>query len=544
MAILALAILCHGTGRVLIERLPSTSAALRAAIATGLGFGLFGQALFALGSVGALTRPAVFALLLVMAIAGVRYVRELWLLLRRTPVVALAVLFAGSALTFLRALYPPIGYDATMYHLPYARLFAEAGSLVYAGFLRFPVFPQLNEMLFTASLLVADDVTAQLTQWLCFVVTAAAIAAIARAAGSDLRSALFASAVWCSVPLASYLGSQAYIDCGLTMAVTLAFAAWMQWRATAHAGWALAIGAFAGMAAATKYHGLFFVVFFGVAILAARSPQRARVACLFLLGALIMAAPWYLRIAAWTGNPLFPYFGGIFGANDWGLTLYHSRYRMRGSLLYDLQIWVPLLAVPAAAGALINRRVRFLFLGAVSYTVAVLKFDARFLIVGVPLFAICAAAVVARIPRKAAAALVVVALLPGIFVGWRDLRRLGGIPRTAAAREAFLERHVRPYRALRFLEKTAGPGHTVYAYNAAEGAYYWPGRYLGDLFGPYRNQFIGPLFRQPDRLARRLRSFGADYLLVDRGTRFEPSASFELIYQNETERLYRIASAE
>src|SRR6185436_18354427 len=165
-AVLALAVLCYGTGRAVIDRLPCSSAGIRAVVAAGLGFGLFGQALFAAGSVGALTRPVVFALLFVMAIASVRYLRELWLLVRRTPIGVFLVLFAGSALTFLRALYPPTGWDATAYHLPYARLFAEEGSLVYAGFLRFPVFPQLDEMLFTASLLAADDVTAQLTQWL------------------------------------------------------------------------------------------------------------------------------------------------------------------------------------------------------------------------------------------------------------------------------------------------------------------------------------------------------------------------------------------
>jgi len=541
-AVFALAVLCHGLGRAAIDRLPCASASLRAVIATGLGFGFFGQALFALGSVGALTRPFVVALLGVMAIAAARYLRELWMLARRTPIVVLLLLAAGSALTFLRALYPPLGWDATMYHLTYARLFADEGALVYAGFLRFPVFPQLNEMLFTASLLVADDVTAQLTQWLCFAVTAAAIVAIARAAGSDRAGALLGAAIWFSIPLVSYLGSHAYIDCGLTMAVTLAFAAWMQWRSTAHEGWLVLTGAFAGMAAAMKYHGLFFIAFFGIAVVVVSRQRRIRNAALFSLGVIITAAPWYLRIAAWTGNPLFPYFTNIFGANDWGLTLYHSRQRM-GMSLYNLRLFIPALLLPAAAGAFIERRVRFLFLGAVAYAIAVWRLDSRFMLVSIPLLAVCAAAAV---PPRMRRALVFVALLPGIVVGWRDLARLGTIPRNAAQREAFLSTHVWPYRALRFLERTAGTRHTVYAYNGAEAAYYWRGRYLGDWFGPQRNQFIRPYLQQPDRIARILRSYGADYFIIPRRYGFAPSAlsAFELVYETENERVYRLRSGE
>src|SRR6185436_7148096 len=488
--------------------------------------------LFAAGSVGALTRPVVFALLFVMAIASVRYLRELWLLVRRTPIGVFLVLFAGSALTFLRALYPPTGWDATAYHLPYARLFAEEGSLVYAGFLRFPVFPQLDEMLFTASLLAADDVTAQLTQWLCLVITAAALAAIDRT--------LLAAAIWCSIPLVSWLGSQAYVDCGLTMAVTLAFVAWIQWRSTDHAGWAVVIGAFAGMAAATKYHGLFFVVFFGFTVIAV-SGRRARDAALFLLGVIITAAPWYLRIAAWTGNPLFPYFGNIFGPNDWGLTLYQSRQRM-GMSLYNLRLWIPAMLPAAAAGAFLDRRVRFLFLGAVAYVIAVWTLDSRFMVVSIPLLAVCAAAAV---PPRLRRILVLVALLPGIVVGWRELRRFGSIPRTAAERHAFLETRIWPYGALRFLATPAGTRHTVYVLHGENAAYYAQGRQLGDRFGPYRDKFIMPLFRRPDRLARVLRSFGAEYFIVRPGV-FDPGSSgaLERVYASADAEVFRVRSGE
>src|SRR5687767_15798943 len=113
LAVLFLAFVCHGAGRAVIGRLPFDSGGLRAAVAAGLGFGIIGQLLFAIGSVGALTRPVVLSFLLILAIPAVLYVRELWTLALRTPKSVLLVLVVAPLFTFLRALYPPAGSDPT-----------------------------------------------------------------------------------------------------------------------------------------------------------------------------------------------------------------------------------------------------------------------------------------------------------------------------------------------------------------------------------------------------------------------------------------------
>ena len=296
IVIAVFAALCYGAGRALTRRLAD------GAIAFGVGFCAFAQVLFVLAMCGALTRWSGIAVLLLWTAAAAPP-------LFRTSFKSGGVAAALQSLPFLRALYPPTAYDSTMYHLPFARLFVESGGFAYADNLRFPVFPQLNEIVFSAALLVSDDLTAQLVQWLCFVVIALAIGAML-----DGPRAWFAMAIWFAVPAANQAAVVAHVECGLTLAVTLAFASWLQWRETEHRGWLFLIGAFAGMAAATKYHGLFFVAFFGMALLALR---KFRAIALYVLGVLVVAAPWYLRIAALTGNPLFPYFD----ANDWGLSL-------------------------------------------------------------------------------------------------------------------------------------------------------------------------------------------------------------------------------
>lgn len=552
LAIVVLAVLCHGTGRAILARLPCESRGLRAVVATGLGFGMFGQALFAIALLGALTRPVVLTLLVLMALPAARYAPELGRLIRDTPLALSLVLAWGSLPAFLRALYPPTGFDATMYHLTYARLFAEAGSLVWAGTLRFPVFPQLNEMLFAAALLVAGDVTAQLTQWLCFVIVAATAGVAARSL-RDERAALLAVAIWCAVPLATFLGSNAYIDAGLTMAITLAFAAWAQWRATGHPGWAALTGAFAGMAAATKYNGLLFVPIIGFALLAS-SRRRFRDGALYVLAAGVVAAPWYLHIAAETGNPVFPYLGSIFGPNEWQFgfdaSLHAASLFLMPTLqewllrnVYDLRPWLLVLIPLAAAGAVIERRCRFFFLCALASVILLWRFDTRFMIVVLPLLAICGAIALRRWSR-ATAVLVVVLLLPVTLWEARGLLSRGRPPQTAAERDAFLAARVWPYAALRFIEATGGAHRTVYTLDGPNGSYFWSGRYLGELVGPYRYALVEPWLRQPDRLGQVLRSFGAEYFIVRPGV-FDPgpSGAFERVYASADAEVFCIRYA-
>ncbi|HJQ39780.1 MAG TPA: glycosyltransferase family 39 protein [Thermoanaerobaculia bacterium] len=556
VALAILALLCHGGGRAVMDalRIRTAGDATRAVVASGLGFGALGMILFACGSLGLLTRAAVLVVLALFALCAARYASELRSLIVRTPPGILLVLLGGSAVTFVRALYPPTGPDAGMYHLPFARLFAETGSLGYAETIRFPVFPQLNEVIFAAALLVADDLTAQLTQCYCMLVTAAAIVAMARG-GERSRGGALAAAIWLGMPLVFFLGSQAYVDCGLTMTVTLAFLAWIEWRASDHApAWAAALGAFTGMAAATKYHGLFFVAWFAVAILV----TRARSAAAFAAALLVVGAPWYLRIAAWTGNPLFPYFTSLFGANDWGLNLDASRHL--GSLTvparnpdewvllnsHNVRLWILALAPPAIAGLFLDRRLRVPFAAAVAYAIAVWSLDTRFLIVTLPLFALGASVAVAAAVRQNRIVLAIAGAL--VLVGGHaanirfDVRYLGPIPRTSGERHAFLQRQIAAYAAQRVIAGSGGAGKTIYALRCENAAYFWRGRYLGDWFGPYRYDRVVPFIGQPDRFAQILRGFGAEYLLVCDAYSGPLPNGLELLFTTPKARVYRIPS--
>ena len=525
----AFGFVCHGTGRLLIRD--------NAAAATALGYGILGQLLFALAALGVLTRTNVMVLFALAALVSIPSLRRRYAFSRLHAFVAI-----GSIPAFLIAVYPPVGYDTTMYHFVYARLFAESGRLVFADALRFPVFPQLAEIHYAAAMLLFGDHAAQLTQWLALPVTALAMGTIVRQCGGGERAALLAAALWLGTPYAVYLSGSGYIDVSLAMFVTLAVAS----ITSGAPGFA---GAFAGMAAATKYHGLFFIV----------TLARRRSIVVFLVAAALFAAPWYIHITRATGNPLFPYLRGVFGDHEYRTGLDQSmldvlhdprlaaRYLhnepvvvsvVRHAIVEPLQTGraphspILVLLLPfAIAGAVIAPKLRRPLVAAAVYAILVAPLDWRFMIAIVPLLAASIALAIERlVSARYTLAVAVLFLLPGF--AWGSLLMMlkyGPLPHTSAQREAFLARKISVYRAVRAL----GPA-TVYVLRGPQMAYYCPGKCIGDKNGPHRWALVEPLLNDPRRLAEKLRNLHATHLVVDKSTtRFKAAPPFRRVYEDQ-----------
>lgn len=333
-------------------------------VALALGIGLVGQVVFALGLVGGIDRLPVVAVLLVLAVIGVGLIRSRWHdwrigptsiggvegrsrqrlgMGRRLTIAVWVILVLGPVLAL--ALYPPSGFDEGLYHLPFAERFVEAGRLVFAPELRYPVFPQLAEMGFVLALLTVGDTAAGLAQAVAYLLVAGLLFAWGRGVGGDggsgSRIGAWAAALWLGTPLAVWIGSQAYVDVGLTLHVTAGLHAWDRWLGSRGSGegagerdgrWLALAGIQIGFAAATKYLGLFFFGVLGLATVilpllrvgGAPSPsplRRLRSAlvsgAVFGLAVLAVAGPWYGRIVAQTGNPVFPFYTPLFGDNEW-----------------------------------------------------------------------------------------------------------------------------------------------------------------------------------------------------------------------------------
>jgi hypothetical protein len=232
----------------------------------------------------------------------------------RAPLVRLALLLAaGGAPLLLLALYPPIDPDPGIYHLPFARAFAASGGLPFLASLRFPVFPQLSELLFAFGLRLDGTTGAHLVETVMALATALLLWLWGRDAGGEVAG-LVGAALWLGNPMVIFLATTAHVDVGLACLVAAGLYCLERARTGERAAWPVLAGAFLGGAAAVKYLGLFYLAAGAAAMLV--RPRR-RFAPRFALAALAVALPVYAHILRLTGNPVFPFLPQVFGYTEW-----------------------------------------------------------------------------------------------------------------------------------------------------------------------------------------------------------------------------------
>lgn len=557
-ALIVLASTCCATGLLAVRRASFRSALEELCAASTIGFGITGTVLFLAGLAGMLYAPVVVAYVVVVHVCALPVVRAFrgrqgprplpW---PRIP--ASAVLLAAAlALTFLLALYPPVSYDATMYHLPFAKAFARQHAVVFVDTLRFPVFPQLNEMLFTAMWLVYDDVATHMVEFLALTITALLLYTWGVRWRSE-QGGLLSAAFWLGNPMALSLGACAYIDAGLTLFVVAAVLFWETWRETGSLQWVILSAAAAGFAAGTKYHGLVAVAALAIATFVVAVRRRnVRAAATFLLIAALSGGAFYVRTWVWTGNPCFPFFTRVFGDNEWRGSVLETKIdgsggsAVRALLLsrveewqsdppnpvswllgldYDVEtrlgqapysFWFPLLLPLLVWAWLRIPRLRVIGAIAVGYLTLFAPFDPRFFLPPAAIFSLIGGIGLAcfprRFPDRFTLPIVFLLLLPGLY--WRvpQFRERGPFPVTAESRSRYLTTVMPGYSQLELLNRRHGDRYTVYAVGMDQARYFADGRMVGDLNGPYRYSLVTSSGGHD--AARRMRALGAQHLLV------------------------------
>jgi hypothetical protein len=143
------------------------------------------------------------------------------------------------------------------------------------------------------------------------------------------------------MPLSTTLMTRAWAEFALALYTLLAVLAVLSWREGGDRRWLALAAVMAGLAAATKPPGLLVPGLLGALVLlgALRAAPGGRWrpaiagALAFGLSAALVASPCYLRNAAATGNPFFPFGYGLFGGRHWsaaaarGLDDYYDAYR-------------------------------------------------------------------------------------------------------------------------------------------------------------------------------------------------------------------------
>jgi len=510
---------------------PRVTLALRAV----MGMAIAGQLFVLLGTIGAL-RP--WSLWTFGAIAVAASVTPAIRRLDRRQLVRGSAVALFTLPFFLLALYPPLAFDETLYHLPFVRAIARSGAIRFLADHRFPAFPQLQELLCVPSFLLAGDTATHLVALAEVLV----LTGLMIAWPQQRLTGFLAAALVLGNPIVIQMATITYTEAALMLFVAAGF--YCLDRNS------IATGFLLGTACSVKYLGCYFAAA-GFAYLLLFGANRRRTIPLFLGALAAGLLPMYGRIVALTGNPFFPFLPRLFGASPWTLpATLRSENVLR--LFWDITFargrvnfqppYSPLFAIAMLItfiAAIRDRRATFLAALCIGY-IAIFTFlpqDSRYLLPLLPLVAMAAASAVAPLLRKnVVAALSLLAVAPGIaYAGYR-LVRLGPLPVTSAQRQQYLEAHIPEYRAM----EHRGPGR-IYVCGAEQLKYFGGDDLLGDVAGPFAyDTIVGNNF--PGNLAR----FHIRYLLVSRAhcpmawQRLPSPPRFELVYADDGAMLWRV----
>jgi hypothetical protein len=308
----------------------------------------------------------------------------------------------------------------------------------------------------------------------------------------------------------------------LALATTVAFLALAGWYETGRAGALVWFGVALGLALSAKHTLLVMGPVFALVVLlrfradmrAGRSPAIG-VAVASAAVALAIPAPWYVQNAVWTGNPLYPYFWGLFpthhplwsaeraAALDHFLRLTYGRSGALAAIALPWNVSVvaqndvpasfdgvlgPALLVlaPVAAWAIVAKwraiepswRVASGLVGAGLLTWASQSQQVRFLLPILPAAALLAVVALARtamppLVRRATLAILGATLAVNVAVTAADVVRADPfrVALGLESRDAYLTRSLAYYELYPILERDMPVGGRVWLVNARADTY-------------------------------------------------------------------------
>jgi len=289
---------------------------LRAFFAFALGLALQMTLLFVIGVASGLH----FSLLIwVGAATGILALGYLWRVrsIERPDKADLLVAAAVYIAVAVNAVRVPGFFDDTLYHLPLARFYAETHGLGLDAWVRFPLFPQNMELMFTLAFVLrpADVVLAQgLATLPAFVIVLGLFGAARWLRGSWILGVAAGIAFLALHVVEKTLG-YAYIDLGLALFSFAAILGAVAFGRRAPVGVCFALGILGGAAAGCKLHGLVAAALAFLVLAAFRARPAALIA--FAGATALFGCGWYLRSYWISGDPISPAGGAWFGYFLW-----------------------------------------------------------------------------------------------------------------------------------------------------------------------------------------------------------------------------------
>ncbi len=303
-----------GLGTVIYRRLFKLKSDFFSSFFPGCGLAI--MVLFVLGLLNLLTRPILIgfgAALSLFALEGWRALRRYKFAAENLPWYLLILSIVLIIMGGLASLSPPVKNDTLFYHLGLPRLWIADRAINF-----YPTNP-MSATALNSELLVTPLVGLISAESAQFAVFCFAIFLIFLTVELSRRTLPGGHALMIPMMLAvPFLVSgladskSDYLAAGFSLAGFIMF---FEYRKSNRLAALLLSGILAGLAAGSKVNSLIFAA--ALAVIVVAGVRKTRHLMLFFAMLVLFAAPWYVRSAIITGNPIFPHFDNLFHSEFW-----------------------------------------------------------------------------------------------------------------------------------------------------------------------------------------------------------------------------------
>lgn len=238
-------------------------------------------------------------------------------------------------LSCVPAFSPPIGNDSLAYHLAHPQAFLEQGQISVIPYTKESMWPYQVEMWIMLGLILQGTTLAQLLPWVFYPLTCLAIGIAGRKLyGPEVGR--YASLVFVSTPQVFMQSAFAYVDTALAFYTLLTAIALLETLKTARRSALVVTAICLGGAIGIKLISLGFLIAVILALIIWTRPRLVEwgYGCLLTL---CFGGIWYVRSWIQLGNPVYPFFDGIFGGNGYPTTI-HERLGLGKDVIHFITL--------------------------------------------------------------------------------------------------------------------------------------------------------------------------------------------------------------
>ena len=328
---------------------------LRTALVTGLGLGILSLEVFLLGLAGFFSTRAITVLILVVLLAvspvlrkGIGSVFPRIVEPGSGAGVPLSLMGIAGLVNLLFALVPPVFFDAMTYHLELPSRYLLEGRVFHVTENLYSGYPQLAEILFGVGMALDGLALSGMISLTFLLLTMLLLWGWGKERFGEAGTAWGIALLVLTPPFMVIAG---FFENGWAAAFfTLATLAILI-EGDRRTGAMMLAGCMAGLATGCKYNALAFALAAPLAAgvwddLKEKRGLRPGPWGIFLLSALVVASPWYLKNLLFTGDPLYPLLAGLAG-NVPGLKILVADTHHHTLSIKDIWAWllVPYIAV-------------------------------------------------------------------------------------------------------------------------------------------------------------------------------------------------------